>query len=542
MNLLTNLSLSLFGCVCLTVFGFANETNVASSKPMGKATNSIRLEYWQRKAQNGEVVVRYKGTSPTDFAIALNKSRPGMEVSLEHGIWEVKSGEETSTRVLQVKGALGETKPIKYDIQLRFPIAAEKQLFDESYAIIQQAKSTSEWKLERHFLITNETGVDLRPFLENQVVDFQAVLIEDFEGGRGVVAEFNIPENTFKAQEVRLLRQLVKAKVDDRIVIDPFANRFQSADRVFLVFNGKSSGEGNVENEIVQEILAGKPIRIFNSQLHAIQPVIYSVKKDVPAVDYLDGESPWISENKKGTFVLDFEESNVDVSKIQPAKRSFEPWVALKIEAKGISYLQARSGDFGDAECKDRSSGISLRLLQKNGVLPYPSTLECKTTNPALFHLVDSRELELEFPENYREFVAFQSTLGKLKTSHRRICAEETDLKQFLESIELTSASCSKTADPFAPIDEALAPFTVAFASLQELESQREGIELKLKQIETQREELRNERYTDRRRELIRLERSEDPLRRQLRQLNNAIDDEVYAFDVALSSRSTASP
>lgn len=465
-----------------------------------------------------------------------------MEVSLEHGIWEVKSGEETSTRVLQVKGALGETKPIKYDIQLRFPIAAEKQLFDESYAIIQQAKSTSEWKLERHFSITNETGVDLRPFLENQVVDFQAVLIEDFEGGRGVVAEFNTPENTFKAQEVRLLRQLVKAKVDDRIVIDPFANRFQSADRVFLVFNGKSSGEGNVENEIVQEILAGKPIRIFNSQLHAIQPVIYSVKKDVPAVDYLDGESPWISENKKGTFVLDFEESNVDVSKIQPAKRSFEPWVALKIEAKGISYLQARSGDFGDAECKDRPNGISLSLLQKNGVLPYPSTLECKTTNPALFHLVDSRELELEFPENYREFVAFQSTLGKLKTSHRRICAEETDLKQFLESIELTSASCSTNPDPFAPIDEALAPFTVAFASLQELESQRKGIELKLKQIETQREELRNERYTDRRRDLIRLERSEDPLRRQLRQLNNAIDDEVYAFDAALSSRSTASP
>lgn len=78
MNLLTNLSLSLFGYVCLTVFGFANETNVASSKPMGKATNSIRLEYWQRKAQIGEVVVRYKGTSPTDFAIALNK-RVGRE-------------------------------------------------------------------------------------------------------------------------------------------------------------------------------------------------------------------------------------------------------------------------------------------------------------------------------------------------------------------------------------------------------------------------------------------------------------------------------
>lgn len=425
---------------------------------------------------------------------------------------------------------------------MRFPIAAEKQLFDESYAIIQQAKSTSEWKLERHFLITNETGVDLRPFLENQMVDFQAVLIEDFEGGRGVVAEFNIPEKTFKTQEVRLLRQLVKAKVEDRLVIDPFANRFQSADRVFLVFNGKSSGEGDVENEIAQEILAGKPIRIFNSQLHAIQPVIHSVKKDVPAVDYLVGESPWISENKKGTFVLDFEDSNVDVSKIQPAERSFEPWVALKIEAKGISYLQARSGDFGAAECKDRSNSISLRLLQKNGVVPYPSTLECETTNPALFHLVDSRELELEFPGNYREFVAFQSTLGKLKTSHRRVCEEEEDLKRFLESIGLSSASCNTTADPFTPIDQALAPFTVAFASLQELESQRKGIELKLKQIETQREELRSERYTDWRRDLIRLERSEDPLRRQLRQLNNAIDDEVYAFDVALSSRSTASP
>lgn len=107
MNLLTKLPLSLFGCVCLTVFGFANETNVASNKPMDKATNSIRVEYWQRKADIGEVVVRYKGNSPTDFAIALNKSRPGMEVSLEHGIWEVKSGEETSTRVLQVKGAFG---------------------------------------------------------------------------------------------------------------------------------------------------------------------------------------------------------------------------------------------------------------------------------------------------------------------------------------------------------------------------------------------------------------------------------------------------
>ena len=150
--------------------------------------------------------------------------------------------------------------------------------------------------------------------------------------------------------------------------------------------------------------------------------------------------------------------------------------------------------------------------------------------------------MALKFPADYNEFVAFQSVLGNLKSSHRRVCVEGQDLKQFLESIGQESASCSTNPDPFAPIDQALAPYMVAFASLQELESQRKGIELNLTQIETQREELRNERFVDRRRELIRLERAEDPLRRQLRQLNNAIDDEVNAFDASLSSRSTALP
>lgn len=542
MNLLTKLTLFWFGCVCLAVTSFAEETNVVSNKPKGKATNSIRVEYWQRKDRIGEVIVRYCGISQTDFSIALNKSKPGLEVSLDDGVWEVNPGEKTSTRVLQVKGASGKTEPIKYDIQLRFPIAAEKRLFEESYAIIQQAKSKSNWKLERHFLITNETGIDLQPLSENQSVKFQTVLIEDFEGGRGVVAEFNIPETAFIAQEVKLLRQVVKAKVEDRLVIDPFANRFQNADRIFHVFNGQTSGPKNAVHEIAQEIPAGKPIRIFNSELHAIQPVIYSVKQDVPAVDYLVGESPWISENKKGTFVLDFEESTVDVSKIQPATRAYDPWIALKVDAKGIRYLQARSGNLGTDECQERSNNIGLRLLQKNGVVPYPRTIECVKINPTPFYLVDSREFELEFPEDYEEFVAFQRVLGSLKSSHRRVCVEGQDLKQFLESIGQESAPCSTNPDPFAPIDQALAPYTVAFASLQELESQRKGIELNLKQIETQREELRNERFADRRRELIRLERAEDPLRRQLRQLNNAIDDEVNAFDASLSSRSTALP
>lgn len=493
--------------------------------------HSVRMEYRQRKERASEILVRYQGVSAKDFAISLEKSKPGMEITLKDGRWKLVSDAKAKTRKIQVQGAEGKSTPIGYDIQLRFPVAEETALFEQSYAIIQSNPKRKIWGLEKHIRFTNETRVDIVPVSITKKTKFEVALIEDFDGGDGIIAEFRKSEKQFNAGEVELYRERVQATVEERTVIDPFSAKFSTAKNVLRILNGAGS------DGVAQPLLTGRPLHIFDSDLRPIQPVAYFISRNVPVNSYSDGDSAWQVENKKGTLVLDYEETGVDVSMIKPASREFEPWVGVECTKDGIKYLQARKGVIGAGACFERPDTIGILVRSNNGTIPFPQSVECVDPQPFHFFLVDERPTSLDFPRNYDDFKSFLQVLEKLKQGRLKLCSWGPQLTSFLETLKLAPVSCNPTDNPFEPMEFALKPFMEPFNALKSLDEQRADFLRKLEELERRRMELLNDPDMDHRQDLIRLDRAQEPYRRELRKLNSALEEQLDEFNKSLRTR-----
>jgi hypothetical protein len=493
--------------------------------------HSVRMEYRQRKGRASEILVRYQGVSAKDFTISLGRSKPTVEVTLEDGNWDMVLGGKATSGKIQVRGAEGKSTPIGYDIQLRFPIAAEKVLFEQSYAIIQSNSKLKTWGLERHIRITNETKMDIVPVAKKNNTVFECALIEDFDGGDGIVAEFEKSEKQFNAGEVELYREMVQATVSERMVIDPFSAKFSTAKNVLRILNGAGS------DGVAQPLLAGRPLHIFDSNLRPIQPVAYSISRKVPVDSYSDSDSAWQVENKEGTLVLEFEAADVDVSMIKPAPREFEPWIGVECSKDRLKYLQARTGEIGAGACFEDPDTIGILVQSNNGTIPFPQSVECVDPQPFHFFLVDERPTSLDFPRNYDDFKSFLQVLEKLKQGRLKLCSWGPQLTSFLETLKLAPVSYNPTDNPFEPMEFALKPFMEPFNALKALDAQRADVLKKIEELETRRMDLLNDADTDHRQDLIRLDRAQEPYRRELRKLNSAIEEQSIEFDKSLRNR-----